>query len=288
MTGVVVWTLKDWPDGAGLTCSNSTCDCMIMNGDRYIIVPETIMVLCYVCSQVEHSLDQAQRAMIAREDALLSPTRRLEVQRSRRPPRPRRLASGPERGKSGLGPPRLPHDPLRAAEAVSCPVCGQSFHPVIYAQARGRQTYCSPGCATQARRTNPDRTCVLCGTVFRPHAQRRDHQQRYCSAPCAMQARRKPRPLTCRVCNRTFTSTSTRPSRPQVYCSKSCRWYGTRNRENPSPPVLRWTRRYGACRCCGSTTRRHRGRGFCTACYQRHAVACSPTGSPDSLMARVG
>jgi len=35
----------------------------------------------------------------------------------------------------------------------------------------------------------------------------------------------------------------------------------------------KWTETYPACRGCGTTERRHQGRGLCSACYQKHKAA---------------
>jgi hypothetical protein len=276
-----VWTLKDWPEDVDFSCSNPTCARRINNGEQYVIVPDTIKILCATCSHVDEAIVQARQQMQEREEALMSASKRRQAEQARRPRRTKQPARASERGKRGSGGAGAPSTTSRETTAVSCPVCEVTFYPRIYATARGKQVYCSYACSARSRRVYADVVCSVCGILFRPNAQRagRKRVQRYCSHGCAMKGRRVERPLrqgTCRNCGRAFTSSHNRPSRPQQFCSKSCRWYGQRNRTNPNPPVLRWTQKYAACVCCRSTARRHRGGGYCSRCYRRHETSCAP------------
>jgi DNA-directed RNA polymerase subunit RPC12/RpoP len=45
---------------------------------------------------------------------------------------------------------------------------------------------------------------------------------------------------------------------------------GMNGRRGGPLPAGQWSRKYAACRDCGSTGIRHKARGYCVGCYQRH------------------
>ncbi len=88
----------------------------------------------------------------------------------------------------------------------TCVGCQQTFVPTA-----GGQRRCRPGCAVE-------RACIVCGTLYIPHRNRRKRGQLTCSPKCnrSIQAFEQ-RP--CYACQRPFTPISSR----SLYCSSKCR-----------------------------------------------------------------
>jgi hypothetical protein len=278
MTRVPVHILRDWPEDRLPVCANSTCVQEIANGQRYVIIPDSLVIICYSCAMSEQTREQAIARAQAQEEARLSRVeqRRRRVARGGRRPPGRRSSremplSSSERGKTRPEPPLGSKSTPSAVEQRPCPVCGLSFDPFPRRPGATAKRFCSPVCANRSRVLDRDRACELCGQLFRA----RTRQIRFCSFECYIQSRKKP-PAQCAACGRAFPAITCKPGVPQRYCSKSCRWYGARGRTNPRPPVLRWSTQYDACVCCGSRDRRYRSRGYCTGCYRSYRAGVVP------------
>src|SRR5262245_8270706 len=276
MARASVHTLSDWPEDRLPNCSLPDCRREIANGERYVVPPGSILMLCYPCARDEQKQQQAAVRAQAMEEAQLPKTeqhKRRMARGERKPlgrPRTNRPPRGSERNENEARLPKRVHAPHRRGEPVSCPVCEQAFAPLFYGRTRGYQKYCSPTCANRARWGTVKIPCPQCGTPFMPLSHgAKVGRQKFCSPACAYQHKTTSiQPVLCGPCGRTFLNLNARPGRPRQYCSKSCRWYGLRGRPNPHPPVLRWTGKHEQCIHCGRSDRRHRGRGLCGACYR--------------------
>jgi len=118
----------------------------------------------------------------------------------------------------------------------------------------------------------PGVPCRSCGQEFQPTAHGRTRTV-YCSVACFAEGRRTRSLIqTCPACDQTFMPKHGRPQAPQVCCSRSCaRYWFQGGRRNPAPRPVMWSSAWGlmGCRNCGRSDRKHRGQGYCPACYRR-------------------
>lgn len=119
------------------------------------------------------------------------------------------------------------------------------------------------------------RPCLVCRQWIRVkvHVGR---VQRYCSVACFEIGRRKhAKTLVCPSCDQTFMPKRVRGGQQQRCCSRSCaRYWASGQQRNPHPVPVLWSAMWGlvGCRACGSAQHKHRGQGYCPACYQRLVV----------------
>jgi endogenous inhibitor of DNA gyrase (YacG/DUF329 family) len=134
---------------------------------------------------------------------------------------------------------------LREHGERDCARCGKLFLQGSYRD----RTYCSPECASAAKRDamliHEDRPCTVCGTLFRP----RTVESKYCSRRCEADGKRqRPDSAECRTCGKVFApdsvgqkfcchscfTTSRRVTRPELQCPICATVFRPRNATNPN------------------------------------------------------
>jgi hypothetical protein len=250
---VSVLTLVDWPEDRLPTCANLVCGQEIPNGGKYVIVPDTFIILCAACSKRKATPSASKAAPEIKPDVVLPPPKEIRppAPRIRRPVVPCAWCDAPVTRRGGRNSKHryctrqhaiaARTEQLRKAKGdrtIPCPTCQKLFTPALHGK-RGQQQYCSLACSGKRPSRLPDIVCLGCGQTFRP--------QRYV----------------------------------QIYCSDRCRYYGNRGKVNPDPPTSRfWSRKYDKCIDCGTSERRHMGNGQCSRCYCPPGLVPQDRGRP--------
>ena len=252
MSRLPIFTLQGWPEDRLPTCSAPTCGREIKNGEPYVVLEGTIKLVCRSCAldpyMREATLTEMVTTAVAAEQAAHVRRRALSAQQQRQSTRITRRARRV----------RVRPEP-----------------PSTVIRPRGNQRF-----------RYPPHPCAGCGRIFQPRStERKDGTrgpQQHCSISCAATTRRsQDQRSVCPACERPFRPTRTRKAGPQICCSRSCgQWWRRHDTPNPSPPDLVWSRSWGpCCRACGSSDRKHRGQGYCPACYRRYSVPGQPRAS---------
>lgn len=263
-------TLMGWPEDRLPTCSYESCGQEIRNGERYVVVPDTLRLLCSACAPTMQSV-------VAQEEL----DRHEDVEQSK--PHPHTTAPAAIRVRAAYeqvtrASQTRRASPLPKPARARRPARGMAFPPCAYCGApcpgRGgrkpKQRYCSREHASAHRvetndviRKAREIACPGCGVRFIPPLHGARGPQKFCRLSCAGFHRRKLQPRICEPCGTEFA-----PERQtQIYCSRDCQYYGQRGRKNPRPLLGKWSRRYDKCVDCGETKRRHKGGGRCSRCY---------------------
>lgn len=277
-----VHMLSDWPEDRLPVCAAADCAQNIANGDKYVILPDTIKLVCLPCARNIADLPEIPDEFLPPSpEAKLTKPKRVRVYTPKpravkqpTPPKPKREAgprayvvdAAPESvSLPAPPPPRTKADP----RSVLCAWCGS-----VVAGRGGVLSvlrFCNVYCAGKHRKKKyeelrPSRmiTCarIGCEQTFVPYSNSRG-KQKFCSVACAGRHTKGFKQAVCFPCGRTFE-----PNRlGQKFCSPPCRFYGNKGRLNPNPGAMAWTHAYDKCIRCGTTERMHVAGGECSRCY---------------------
>lgn len=135
--------------------------------------------------------------------------------------------------------------------------------------------------ASRQRAMGPPAICPTCEQEFQPARHGVRGTQKYCSFSCRPNAYVPVHMVTCLSCPRQFrTRVVAGRGTYQKYCTRACANAAKLGRTFDTPPPLRWSTAYDACRDCGTTRRRHRANGLCPSCYLTRQRAGIPFDAP--------
>lgn len=263
--------LVGWREDALPICNREECGVEIKNGDKYVVMPGTIKIICHPCA-VELTGMIPPPELLPPVPPPPKPRVRIRKPRPPKPPKPEKQPrSGPRSYVTRAEKPTLDVRTEPAKPATLCAYCGHVVTHRMY--RRYPRQFCGRDCTAKQKAKDYEEArqkrgltripCPAgCGKTFQPTIHN-GRVQKYCSVPCVGRNSKRLRQKRCPPCGRMFE-----PSRDsQTYCTKECRRYGREGRVNYSPAPMQWTYEYDKCVDCGTTERTHSGGGQCSRCY---------------------